>query len=83
MLSEKDETNLLLNSFFIMEGIRKVNEPISFLELKVYNDIDTTMTISKTKGNNDIKINLSFDDMMEILNEFLKILEPNILQYKS
>jgi len=83
MLSEKDETNLLLNSFFIMEGIRKVNEPVSFLELKVYNDIDTTMTISKTKGSNDIKINLSFDDMMEILNEFMTILDPNILQYKS
>lgn len=67
----------------IMNGIRKLNEPISFLELKVYNDIDTSMCVSKTKGLNEIQINIKFEEVIDYLENYLAILEPNIFEYKA
>ena len=66
-----------------MDGIRKLNEQISFLELRVYNDIDTSLSISKMKGNNNVQINLKFEEVMEVLANYLSILDPNILEYRS
>ncbi len=67
----------------IMNGIRKLNEQISFVELKVYNDIDTSMTVSKTKGISNVHIELKFEDIGEVLSNYLSILDPNTLEYKS
>ena len=66
-----------------MRGIRKLNEQISFLELKVYNDINTSMIISKTNLSTNIQINIKFEEVMEVLVNYLVILEPNILEYKA
>ena len=66
-----------------MNGIRKLNEQISFLELKVYNDIDTSMCVSKMKGVNNVQINIKFEEIIEILANYLIILDPNIFEYKA
>ena len=42
---EKNESFLLANSKFIMEGLRKLNEKLSFTELEIYNNIGTDLTI--------------------------------------
>lgn len=67
----------------IMNGIRKLNEQISFVELKVYNDIDTSMTVTKFKGISNIHIELKFEDVVNVLSNYLSILEPNTLEFKS
>ena len=43
--NDKNDTFLLANSKFIMEGLRKLNEKLSFSELEIYNNIGTDLTI--------------------------------------
>ena len=42
---DKNDTFLLANSKFIMEGLRKLNEKLAFTELEIYNNIGTDLTI--------------------------------------
>ena len=84
-MNERDETNILLNSKFILEGIRQLNEAMTFKEIKVYNDLDTSLKIEK-KGPNTIGqtvIVLSLEDIVYSLNTYLTISEPNTLEYKA
>ena len=43
--NDKNDTFLLSNSKFIMEGLRKMNEKLSFTELEIYNNIGTDLII--------------------------------------
>jgi len=43
--NDKNDAFLLSNSKFIMEGLRKLNEKLSFTELEIYNNIGTDLTI--------------------------------------
>ena len=43
--SDKNDGFLLSNSKFIMEGLRKMNEKLSFTELEIYNNIGTDLVI--------------------------------------
>ena len=57
--NDKNDTFLLSNSKFIMEGLRKMNEKLSFTELEIYNNIGTDLIIDfplkplQTNGNNE------------------------------
>jgi hypothetical protein len=78
---DKDDQNLLKNSKEIMDGIRILNEKISFKEIKVYNNIDTSLPI-KREGTLHPLI-LSHEEIVHYLSHYLTICEPNILEYKS
>ena len=43
--NDKNDTFLLSNSKFIMEGLRKMNEKLTFTELEIYNNIGTDLII--------------------------------------
>lgn len=43
--NDKNDSFLLANSKFIMEGLRKLNEKLSFTELEIYNNINTDLNI--------------------------------------
>jgi hypothetical protein len=43
--NDKNDSFLLANSKFIMEGLRKLNEKLTFTELEIYNNIGTDLTI--------------------------------------
>ena len=43
--NDKNDAFLLANSKFIMEGLRKLNEKLSFTELEIYNNIGTDLNI--------------------------------------
>lgn len=43
--NDKNDSFLLANSKFIMEGLRKLNEKLSFTELEIYNNISTDLNI--------------------------------------
>ena len=42
---DKNDSFLLSNSKFIMEGLRKLNEKLTFTELEIYNNIGTDLVI--------------------------------------
>ena len=43
--NDKNDNFLLSNSKFIMEGLRKMNEKLTFTELEIYNNIGTDLII--------------------------------------
>ncbi len=60
--NDKNNTFLLSNSKFIMEGLRKLNEKLTFTQLEIYNNIGTDLVIEyplKPIPNNNDGINKS------------------------
>ena len=57
--NDKNDNFLLSNSKFIMEGLRKMNEKLTFTELEIYNNIGTDLVIDyplkplQTNNNNE------------------------------
>ena len=81
---EKNDSYILANSKFIMEGLRKLNEPISFNELDVYNNIDNSLIIKTIDQNGEEEVKeFSIDDLIEAFSEYITIGKPNLLQYKA
>lgn len=86
ILKESNNSNVLVNSKFIMEGLRKMNEKLQFNELQVFNDIDTGLVIEDRKdeeGNTYPRCEIELDQIIESLQNFLSLGEPNVLEYKS
>ena len=79
IMNDRDDKNLLTNSKFVLDGLRKLNENVSFKSIKVYNDIDNTMVIKS--GDNIVEI--SHEELIHYLSNYLRICEPNTLEYKS
>ena len=77
-----DDNILLANPKLVMEGIRKLNEKLSFKEIKVFNDLDCTLTIER-KENNNKPIVLSQEEIVHYLSKYLTISEPNNLEFKA
>jgi hypothetical protein len=80
LMNDPDDQNILVNSKFIMGGIRKINEKLSFKEIKVYNDLDTSLTVEKVGMQN---ITLSHEEIIYYLSKYLTIADPNILEFKA
>lgn len=83
LLSDKNSANLLINSKYIMEGIRTLNEKLEFKEMKVYNDLDTSLNFSKEINKQDINITLRVEDICSYFSEYINIKDPNVLEYKA
>ena len=81
---EKNDSYILANSKFIMEGLRKLNENINFNELDVYNNIDNSLIIKTMDQNGEEEVKeFSIDDLIEAFSEYITIGKPNLLQYKA
>ena len=83
LLSDKNSVNLLINSKYIMEGIRTLNEKLEFKEMKVYNDLDTSLNFSKEINKQDVNISLGIEDICSYFSEYIRIKNPNVLEYKA
>ena len=82
--NEKNDGYILANSKFIMEGLRKLNEPINFHELDVYNNIESSLIINYCNQNGEEETKeFSIDDLIEAFSEYITIGKPNLLQYKA
>ena len=67
-----------------MEGLRKLNEPISFNELDVYNNIDNSLIINTVNQNGEEENKeFAMEDLLEAFSEYITIGKPNLLQYKA
>ncbi len=85
-MNDKDENNILLNCKFILDGIRQLNEITTFKEIKVYNDIDTSLRIEKKVGGSNTSLPqmiLSLEEILHAFTSYLTISEPNTLEFKS
>ncbi len=81
---EKNDSYIIANSKFIMEGLRKLNENINFNELDVYNNIDNSLIIKTIDQNGEEEVKeFSIDDLIEAFSEYITIGKPNLLQYKA
>lgn len=76
LMNEHNDQNLLMNSKFIMDGIRRLNEKLDFKEIKIHNDLDTSMQIA---GN----MTLSLEEILHYFSKYLNVVEPNVLEYKA
>ncbi len=83
LLSENNSINLLINSKYIMEGIRSLNEKLEFKEMKVYNDLDTSLNFSKDINKQEVNISLGVEDICSYFSEYIHIQNPNVLEYKA
>jgi len=83
LLSEKISVNLLINSKYIMEGIKTLNEKLEFKEMKIYNDLDTSLNFSKEINKQDVNISLGVQDICSYFSEYINIKDPNVLEYKA
>lgn len=83
LLSDKNSVNLLINSKYIMEGIRTLNEKLEFKEMNVYNDLDTTLNFTKEINKQEINVSLSVEDICSYFSDYININHPNVLEYKA
>jgi len=66
-----------------MEGIRILNEKQSFKEMKVFNDLETSLSFSKEINKQELNINLSVEDICSYFSEYINVKNPNVLEYKA
>lgn len=83
LLSDKNPVNLLINSKYVMEGIRTLNEKLEFKEIKVYNDLDTSLNFSKEINKQEVNISLGVEDICSYFSEYIQIKNPKVLEYKA
>ena len=84
-----NETNhafVLTNSKFIMEGIRKLAEPVQYTELAIYNALDTDFVL-EGKYDEEGKVietkRYALEELKEAFQQFISIGKPNLTSYKS
>jgi hypothetical protein len=79
LMADKDETNLLLNSKVVLEGIRKLNEELTYKTSKIYNNIESSVVLENGKSS----LTLNYDELKKYLSKYITICDPNILEYKA
>ena len=84
-LNDKNDAFVLANTKFIMDGLRKLNEKITFNELNVYNNIDTSLKVDNIQDENEQPIIQEFtlDDLIEGFSNYISIGQPNFINYKE
>lgn len=81
---EQNDGFLLINSKFIMEGLRKLQEPTQFHELQIFNDLNTNVVIYTKDDHGNVKENREYSvgEINNSLNEYVELGKPNVLNYK-
>lgn len=85
LMNDSDDKNILSNSKYIMDGICCLNEPLSFKEIQVNNDIETCMYVNVNEFLNQTGnlLILNKENLIKLFATYMNIGEPNILEYKS
>lgn len=83
LMNDKNESGLLLNSKFVMDGLRKLTETTEFKRLNIHNDLDTSLTINHEMNKQEIPITISFEEILQYFSEFISFNDPNILEYRA
>lgn len=81
LMNDPEDKNILINSKSTMEGLRKLNERLNFKEIKVFNDLETSIKIESS--NIPQEITLSHEEIIFYLSHYIRMAEPNILEFKA
>jgi len=73
---DPNDATILLNAKFIMDVIKDLNVDEQFKEIKIFNVIDTSLTLSPNTV-------LSYEEILFHLKNFMTILEPNNLEFRA
>ena len=73
---DPNDSTLLLNAKFIMDVIKDLNVDEQFKEIKIFNVIDTSLTLSPNTV-------LSYEEILFHLKNFMSISEPNNLEFRA
>ena len=74
---------MLINSKYICEGIRTLNEKLEFKEMNIYNDLDENLNFEKEINKQKVEISLSVDEILASFSEYMSAENVNILEYKA
>jgi len=83
LLKEKNAIILLINSKYICDGIRTLNEKLEFKEMNIYNDLDENLNFEKEINKQKVEISLSVDEILASFAEYMSAENVNILEYKA
>ena len=73
---DPNDATILLNAKFIMDVIKDLNVDEQFKEIKIFNVIDTSLTLSPNTV-------LRYEEILFHLKNFMTILEPNNLEFRA
>ena len=73
---DPNDATILLNAKFIMDVIKDLNVDEQFKEIKIFNVIDTSLTLSPNTV-------LSYEEILFHLKNFMTISEPNNLEFRA
>ena len=73
--SDKD---ILIHSKFIIDNLKKLNKDIqNYKKINIYNIIDDKLVLNNIKNNLNKPIKINYEEIIQYLKEYIKILEPN------
>ena len=83
LMNDKDKTGVLMNSRFIMDGLRKLEESTEFKRIAIHNELDMSLKINYEINKEDVPIIISFDEILQYFSRYINFNEPNVLEYRS
>ena len=76
LAKDSNDSKILLNSKFIMDSLKELENKPEFREIKLLNMVDNSLNL-------DEEVTLSYEQILYFLSRYMTILEPNILEFNS
>ena len=76
LAKDSNDSKILLNSKFIMESLKELENKPELREIKLLNVVDNSLNL-------DEEVILSYEQILYYLSRYMTILEPNILEFNS
>ena len=76
LAKDSNDSKILLNSKFIMESLKELENKPEFRETKLLNVFDSSLHL-------DEEVTLSYEEILYYLSHYMTISEPNILEFNS
>ncbi len=91
LMNDKDKTGVLINSKFIMNGLRRLEEEQEFKRLGIQKELDMSLKINYEANNannnannkEDENIVISFEEILLYFSKYISFNEPNVYEYRS
>jgi len=90
LMNDKDKTGVLVNSKYIMNGLRRLEEETEFKRVAIQKELDMSLKInyeSNSNNNNNNKeeesIIISFEEILQYFSKYISFNDPNVLEYRS
>ena len=76
LAKDSNDAKILLNSKFITDSLKELENKPEFRETKLLNVVDSSLHL-------DEEVTLSYEEILYYLSQYMTILEPNILEFNS